>query len=470
MNKNKPTHRKHNPYHDYSSRCIYHITLVVSDRCKVFGHMVDARSGGDGYSVGVKNAPRPDGKSDRRCDGISNGKTDGISDRRKGDGAPYGRKADGTPWTEKELAESAKVELTPLGYEISEAINSIPYEWGKRGVKAQILQKVVMPEHLHFLLFIQEAMAMRLQKLMRGWKQGCNKRLKRYLVDNCSGGGDGGRGVKNASQPNGNSDGQYTLKNASQPNGNSEGQYTQENPQGMLPSSAEVFLRSSNDAGIAPFLMEAINARRNALHDASIGKRLLEEHALFEEDFDETRLRRKGQLQKMIAYVHNNPKHRWLRDNKPQWLLPIRGIEIAGRLYDAIGNVNLLALQRFQDHTRYKWYQANDTEAIRNHKNDCVIHARKNYAIVSPFVHPDEAAVRDYCLKEGHSIIQLCDNGFSDLQQCPGGLYDYCVNGLVLMLVPSGWSHIDRKGKCTRQECNVLNGYAQEIVEEINND
>lgn len=31
-NKRKPTHRKHHRLHDYKSRCIYHITLVVNDR------------------------------------------------------------------------------------------------------------------------------------------------------------------------------------------------------------------------------------------------------------------------------------------------------------------------------------------------------------------------------------------------------------------------------------------------------
>jgi len=398
MNKNNPTHRKHNDFHDYKSRCIYHITLVVSDRCKVLGRMADCRDRGQ------------------------------LT------------KPDGTPWTEWELAESASVELTPLGYEISEAINAIPYEWGKKGVKAQILQKVVMPEHLHFLLFIQQPMEKRLQMLMRGWKQGCNKRLKKYLgIAENAGKGDA---VKNAPQPNGNPN--HTAL---------DGGSSQQESQGKLPSGTEAFSRSSNTTGIAPFLREA-------------SPRILTDHALFEDDFDETRLRRKGQLPKMIAYVHNNPKHRWLRDNKPEWLLPIRGIEIAGRLYDAIGNVNLLALQRFQDHTRYKWYLSHDDESIRHHMNDCVIHARKNFAIVSPFVNPDEAKVRDFCLQEGHSIIQLCDNGFSDLQQCPGGLYDYCVNGQVLLLAPSDWPHIDNKGKCTRQECNILNGYAQEIVEE----
>ena len=74
--------------------------------------------------------------------------------------------------------------------------------------------------------------------------------------------------------------------------------------------------------------------------------------------------------------------------------------------------------------------------------------------------------MRDFCLEEGHSVIVLHNNGFTDFSQCPGGLYDYCVQGQVLVLVPSDWPHDDRKGVCSRQECVTLNGFAEEICNE----
>ena len=185
-------------------------------------------------------------------------------------------------------------------------------------------------------------------------------------------------------------------------------------------------------------------------------------HALFEDDFDETRLRRKGQLKAMIAYVHKNPMHRWQKQHHPQWLIPMRGIMIAGRSYDAIGNLTLLALSRHQVHVRSRW---TDDEK-RMYKNSCVVMARKGCALVSPFISPHEAAVRDVCLREGHSVIVLADNGFSDYTQCPGGLYDYCVNGQVLVLVPSEMPRAERRGIISRQECVALNEMAKMICEE----
>ena len=449
MASSKPTHRKHLPLHDYRERCIYHITLVVSDRCKVFGRIVDRRQmAGDQTWVTQQHSWQKVMQQD--------GSTLYIS-------------PEGQQWTEAMMAATAKVELTPLGYDISKAIQSIPEEWGKKGIKAKILAKIVMPEHIHFILFIEEPMEERLQKLIRGWKQGCNKLLRKYLE-----GGGCGAGVKNAAQPNGRSENSAPANPALATESCSRERLEK------LPSGSAAFLRSAmGSSGSAAFLRSAIacspedGAMASSPDKGAIpsflqgtSKRILEEHALFEEDFDETRLRRKGQLRAMIDYVHNNPTHRWLRAHKPHWLLPIRGIEIAGRCYDAIGNILLLGLPRFQVHCRYRWEREQDIEARRAHQNESVLKARQGYALVSPFISPHEAAVREFCLREGHSIIQISDNGFSDFSQCPGGLYDYCDRGQVLLLVPSERPHIDRKSGISRAECKALNDRAEEITGE----
>ena len=460
MASSKPTHRKHLPLHDYRERCIYHITLVVSDRCKVFGRIVDRREMAGDQTWGTQQhswqkVMQPDGS------------TLYIS-------------PEGQQWTEAMMAATAKVELTPLGYDISKAIQSIPEEWGKKGIKAKILAKIVMPEHIHFILFIEEPMEERLQRLIRGWKQGCNKLLRKYLE-----GGGCGAGVKNAAQPNGRSENSAPANSASAtgPRAISAPAYSDmaaescsRDKQEKLPFGSAAFLRSAmasppEDGAMASPPEDGAMASSpdegaipSFLQGAS--ERILEGHALFEDDFDETRLRRKGQLRAMIDYVHHNPTHRWLRSHKPHWLLPIRGIVIAGRQYDAIGNILLLGLPRFQVHCRYRWERDQDHEARRAHQNESVLKARQGYALVSPFISPHEASVRDFCLQEGHSIIQITDNGFSDFSQCPGGLYDFCDRGQVLLLVPKELPHIDRKSGISRAECKALNDRAEEITGE----
>ena len=399
-NKRKPTHRKHHPLHDYRSRCIYHITLVVSDRVPLLGRMVG------------------------------------------------------------ETVEEARVEFSPLGQEIAHAIQAIPMMEARRGNDVQILGAATMPEHIHFVLYVRQPMREKLGMIIRGFKQGCNKALRGWLEKADVGGlgksletnGESTENTPNNATMGGSPSGVVSFSNSPQ-----GGHLPQGGPSpqgGPLPQGGHL-------SAIAP--KEAAFLRQLA-HCPS--DRIVRGHALFEEDFDETRLRRRGQLRSMIDYVHNNPCHRWLKQHKPAWLCVTRGIVIAGRSYDAIGNVNLLALPRHQVHCRYRWERDHDLEARRHHQNGCVVMARRGYALVSPFVSPHEAAVRDFCLEEGYSVIVLHNNGFTDFSQCPGGLYDYCVEGQVLVLVPSGWPRDERKGVCSRQECVTLNGYAEEIVNE----
>lgn len=376
MSETKPTHRKHLPYHDYKERCIYHITLVCSDRAQVLGQIVG------------------------------------------------------------ENAQSARCALTPLGAEVATVIKNLPAMVARYGEDVQVLAAVCMPEHVHFVLFVKKRMKDGLWRVIRGFKQGCNKRLRYWLERSAEMDEDDGMGggLGKSETPNGKVAEETIVKMAD----SSEKTYA--GGVDTLPSGVTAFLRQ----------LKALQSER-----IKVG------HALFEEDFDETRLRRSGQLRAMIDYVHNNPMHRWQRQHHPHWLIPMRDIGIADLPFDCIGNVNLLGLPRWQVHVRRAWTE----EEKRQYQNQCVIKARRGYALVSPFISKYEAAVRDYCLKEGHSVIVLSDNGFSDYTQCPARLYDYCVKGQVLVLAYGYLPYAERKAKVSRMECVRLNEMARIICE-----
>lgn len=462
----KPTHRKHLAYHDYRERCIYHITLVCSERKKLLGRVV-------GDSV-----------------------------------------------------DEARCELTPLGVEVAKAIQGIPGCAAVRGDDVQVLAAVCMPEHVHFVLYVRERMKDKVGVVIRGFKQGCNKALKRWLEMSEAKYGNGGVNggvvgeLEKFETPNGKTNEEKVagemcgvraedrrageMRGARAEDGRSgemcgvcaedgrvgemrgaraedgrdgemRGVRAEDGRVGEMRGAHAEDGRSGRDAEVAkdggrygdvggwgPFSPSRIDAFLRQLMLLS-SARIKSQHALFEPDFDETRLRRKGQLRAMIDYVHNNPVHRWQKQRNPGWLVPIRGIMIAGRRYDAIGNVNLLGLSRWQVHVRRAW----DDDARRRYMNECVVKARNGSALVSPFISQHEAAVRDFCLSEGHSVIVLVDNGFAEYAQCTGGLYDYCVNGQVLVLAASELGHEDRKGAISREECVWLNGLAEEICGEV---
>lgn len=400
--KDTPTHRRHNPYHDYREACIYHITLVCSDRGQVLGRIV----GGN--------------------------------------------------------LDEARCELTPLGAAISQQIRNIAYHTAQRGRKVQVIAKAVMPDHIHFILYVQERLTdCTLGDIIRGFKQGCNKALRAALEAQERAKAITALPTKGIHGMDAEGHDEHTPNTAANvPIATTV--YDAKNHHYIAEPPAAVSCSSSLSEGIpcpsSPSQPSGYRQRPLPIRSP----RMIGQHALFEEDYDETILRRRGQLQAMIRYVHNNPKHRWLKQRHPDRLVPIRGIMIAGRSYDAIGNVTLLGLPRQQVWVRSRW----DDATRRNYQNGSIVKARRFHALVSPFISPHEAAVRDVALQEGHAIIVLTDNGFSDYTQCPGGLYDYCVKGQVLLLVPSELPHIANKGVITRAECTLLNARAAEIADE----
>lgn len=392
------THRKHTKAHDYRSRCIYHITLVVSGREPILGRIV--------------------GENERE----------------------------------------ARIETSPLGNAVSQCIKSIVSIGAKHGRRMKILAKAIMPEHIHFVLFVEEPMDKPLGEVVRSFKSGCNKAL-REVMERCLGREGLGHNVP---RPTNGDDAKTRTTNingddAKTRTANINGDDAQTRTANNNGNDAQTASAQTGDECAS--LLFPLDIEGTTCHRVS-SPRILQQHALFEEDYDETILRRKNQLRCMIDYVHDNPRRRWIKGKHLNLLVPVRGIVVAGRSYDAIGNIMLLALGRQQVHVRSRF---TETER-RDYMNGCVIAARKNKVLVSPFISEYEKKVRDVALQEGHSIIQLMDNGFAEKATASGSLFDYCSNGQVLLLAP--WKHEPKKGRISREECVMLNNMAEEIAEE----
>ena len=412
-----PTHRKPDPWHDEKSRCIYHITLVCGDRDKVLGRM------------------------------------------------------EGT------CAEDAACECSPLGVAVSRCIHAIPAIQAKKGRKLRVLACQVMPEHVHFCLFVEEPMDCKLGVVIKGLKQGCNKALREALErqKQREKGGAGGVGAEGGAGAVGGGEGaahgmgartdmersENAAAGAAVGGGAGAAMFRVGGDDAQSASSS--WASSSWAPAQAPQALQAPAGRgHRACPDLAItSPKLLEGHALFEDDFDRTPMKKRGQLDRAIKYVHRNPRTRWIKSHHPGLFLPTRGIVLAGRRYDAIGNIHLLGLDRTEVHVRRAW----DEQTRRDYMNACIVKARQHVALVSPFISEWERKVKAVALEEGHSVIQLVDNGFTDYTQVPGDMQAYCLNGQLLLLVPSDWPHVDRK-KISREECMTLNRFAEEICNE----
>ena len=178
-------------------------------------------------------------------------------------------------------------------------------------------------------------------------------------------------------------------------------------------------------------------------------------------------LSRRGQLQAMMHYVQMNPQRLATKRLMPGFFRVQRGIEVAGRSFDGVGNVALLHGGQYAVvHVRRVWVKAaeqGDSQTLRDYMNSRVLMARKGAVMVSPFISPQEKQVMRVLINEQHPFILLADNGFRDYYKPSDALFDACAAGRVLILSP--WQYDAGKRHISRADCVALNNMAEEIVQ-----
>ena len=176
-------------------------------------------------------------------------------------------------------------------------------------------------------------------------------------------------------------------------------------------------------------------------------------------------LSRKGQLQTMIRYVQMNPQRLATKRLMPEYFRVQEGIQIAGRTYAAVGNADLLQRARYMPvhvrRTMVEEAEHGDNRRLRDYMNGCVLAARQDAVMVSPFISPKEKEVMEVLLKEGLPFIYIADNGFRDYYKPQDSLFDAVAGKQVLILSP--WEYDADKHHVTRADCVAMNQMAEEI-------
>ena len=138
----KPSMNRRRIGHDYASRCIYLVTMTIEGRHPILGTLTG-------------NADAPDGSPD----------------------AP-------------------RIVLTPLGERVRQAwMNNEKYYKG-----VTVLATMVMPDHLHGIIFFKEEAEVDLSTVIRGFKAGCHKAYRELGMERQppQGGGIEGQGEQPA--------------------------------------------------------------------------------------------------------------------------------------------------------------------------------------------------------------------------------------------------------------------------------
>ena len=259
----------------------------------------------------------------------------------------------------------ARVERTELGRQIIGTLAQIP----KFHPEIRILQYCLMPDHLHSILYVTRPMSKGIMTAVRGFWQGAKKIGRAHSAAILS--------VKSNSI-------RINKENDDAPNDiRDNGQNNNDDPNGIRDNERK--------SDVDPVFTEMPFVRP---------------------------MSRRGQLQTMFRYIRMNPQRLATKRLRPGFFRVQRDIEIGNHTYDAVGNIAILMEKRRETvHVRRAMVEAaahGEDKPLRDYMNGCVIAARENAVMVSPFISPKEKEVLDVIIKEQHLVIYLSDNGFGE--------------------------------------------------------
>lgn len=180
--------------------------------------------------------------------------------------------------------------------------------------------------------------------------------------------------------------------------------------------------------------------------------------SLFSPGYYDTILKSKGQLQRMLAYVSDNPRRYLVRKQFPGWFRRF-SITDGQRCYEAYGNWDLLDDPQI---VPVRISRSFSTQELLEYKRQWHQAALNDGVLVSPFIHPGEKSVRDWAAENGAALIILTHQPFTDRYKPEGRLFDMCAEGrlLVVSVPPEGTAG----DKPSRAHCLHMNAVAAEIA------
>lgn len=372
-------------------------------------------------------------------------------------------------------SDAPHVVLSPLGQMVEQELReSIQRHYPM----LEVMDYVVMPEHLHFLLVAHRDIVSNggkpthLGQVIAGFKYGCNKRYWAMT----------GR-AKPGSTPAATAGGTAA--------GNAGG--TAAGNAGTTPAA----IRSTTPAAEPP------GTRGSVLGD-SVAK--LEAPPLFDAGYCDVMPIDEAQLATQRAYIRANPRSRLLRTTNRQWLQPqrhtvntavsIRALKgylqrecprqmtpdnqatrpsqmtpdgfavITQRLLqedgyvvcDSYGNVELLHRKLLPIVCHRK-----DAALFEQQKARCLAEAAAGAVLVSARISQGEQDIMDAASTLGFPVVRIEDNGFPDIYHPSAQRMDDCASGRLLLITPWSYQLKSHTENITTLVCKTMNCIAQAV-------
>lgn len=358
---NRPSMNRRRVGHDYRERRLYLITMTVEGRGPLFGRLVGEAAG----------APE---------------------------------------------AAEARVELTPLGQRVQEEWFAVTAHHPE--VTAVSLQ--LMPDHLHCILFVEQAMQEHLGAIIRGFKTSTNKAYRQLVL---------GQEAEAAAPP----------------------PHSQQAALAASHSAPAALSAPTPSVGCAAAVPQR---KRDRSHESR------EHGLLWSPGYNDHILSNQGELDRWRHYLADNPRRLFLRRQFPDLFRVSFGLRIGPFCCSAVGNRFLLGYpQRKQVQCSTHFYEEDIQKAVAGY----MAAARGGAVLVSPAISEGEKRTMRTAFDARLPLILITADGLGSYSKPGGAFFDACAEGRLLILSP--FEHTNRKVKLTRQMCMQMNELARIIAE-----
>ena len=341
----------------------------------------------------------------------------------------------------------AHIELSPLGEAVLSAWQQIPFVYPQ----VSIVQHVIMPDHIHGILYVREDTTFHLGQVIKGFKTGCNKSL-RLLVEEAR---------KAQLQSQNNADGTISPAVSAAVPGVSTAAVP--SVSAAAPSASAAVPGVVSVVVVSPFqrllLSWAATLSQQTRKQQPKGGQPATGLHLWEKGYNDKILFNYSTLDKWKAYLSDNPRRLAIRRLHPDYFRVRFGITVAGRQFAAIGNRMLLRHPEIIQ-VQLSRHFTDDELAVR--VEALLRQARHGAVLVSPAISKGEQMVMRRAMDERLPLIFITPWGFNTFSKPGHQYYEACADGRFLILAP--WEHHNNRIPLTREMCLQLNAMAAEIA------
>ena len=315
----------------------------------------------------------------------------------------------------KEGPDKPHVILSPLG-------EKVKAEWfgiARYYPQIEVIRLCVMPDHIHGILFVHERIERHLGHVINGFKAGTRRAARELGI----------------------TERKAEVKTETE----AEPQHTELSSTAATPAPA---------APKVPYAEPLAQPSKPSKHPPR--------GTLWEPGYNDRLLLYKGQLQRMLAYLDDNPRRLLLKRQHPEYFTQLAPIPVLDNInMPAMGNRHLLErplkLQVHCSRHLYPW-------EISQRKQAFLEAGRQGAVIVSPCISPGEQQIATACLTEGIPLIVLLLKGFPPYFKPQPRYLQACAEGRLLMLAPYPFQN--EKLTDMRARCLALNDLAARICQD----